>query len=185
MIGMGHLSNLIATHPRIVLYAMVDAAVLPDLLAPLYALGRNKFACLLPGHVDADIAYVAPYLVALTPGSTFVTWLDAQCHLPWGYVVRSDMSLGMLQRHLRRFAETRGPRGEVWWFRFWDPRVLRDMPSVLDAAQMEAFIKGMDSVYLIDSKRGVVTGTWMKNENRIVFSDEKPATEGVIAHARV
>lgn len=182
---MGQLNDLLGGQPYIKHYLVVDAAVLPELLDALYALGKGRFACLIPGEIEADLAYVAPYLAAAEHGSSFVAWLEERSHLPWGYVIRSNLALGALHRHLRRFAETRGPLGEQWWFRFWDPRVLRAMSSILTALQMEAFLRDIDCIYLADANRPMVSGHWVADASRLVFSDEQPITEGAVAHARL
>lgn len=180
---MGALAELLIARPRTKLHAVADAAVLAGLLEPVHALGRRRFACLLPGHVDADLAHVAPYLIALHPGSPIVDWLDARCQLPWGYVIESELSLNALQMHLRRFAETRGPCGEEWWFRFWDPRVLRCMPDILHAAQGQAFLHGIERIHMTDG--GAASLAWNAREGRMVFDDVNAATEGAMAHAGI
>jgi hypothetical protein len=148
---MGRLRDFLASHPRSTLYAVVDAASLPGLLAPMYTLGRGHFSCLLPGELTADVAHVAPYLVSLREGAPLIEWLESRLAQPWGYVIESDLKLLPLQLHLRRFSETRGPRGEVWLFRFWDPRVLRAMPWALSVEQGQAFMQNISCIYLLET----------------------------------
>jgi hypothetical protein len=181
---MGALAELLISRPRRTLHAAADAAVLAGLLEPMHALGRDRFACLLPGHVDADLAHVAPYLIALHPGSPIVDWIDARCELPWGYVIESELALNVLQRHLRRFAETRGPRGEEWWFRFWDPRVLRCLPDILHPAQAEGFMHGIERIHLVDGG-STASLAWNAREGRMAFESSHAAVEGAVAHAGI
>lgn len=181
---MGALAELLIARPRANLHAVTDAAVLNGLLEPMYALGRGRFACLLPGQVDADVAHVAPYLIALQPGSSIVDWIDARCGLPWGYVIESGLALAALQMHLRRFAETRGPRGEEWWFRFWDPRVLRALPAILHAGQAEAFMHGIGRIHMLDGD-GAATLAWDARTGCMAFAGDNAAVEGAVAHAGI
>ncbi|WP_334189553.1 DUF4123 domain-containing protein [Noviherbaspirillum sp.] len=182
---MAPLNDLIAELPRASLFAVVDAAVLDGLLETLHAMGTSSFRCLLPGHIEPDIAHVAPYLAPLQAGSPLVAWLDTRCHLPWGYVIESGLSLAALQLHLRRFSETRGPQGEEWWFRYWDPRVLRALVSILDPTQGAAFMNGIVRIHVPGQGRPVTSASWDTQRGRIALSTDTPVPEGVIAHARV
>lgn len=183
---MGQLRDLIVTHPRAKLYAIADAASLPGLLEPMYAQGRRYFACLLPGEISADVAHVAPYLISLQGAPALVDWLDARLALPWGYVAEANADLRALHLHLRRFSETRGPNGEEWLFRFWDPRVLRTMPDILTPPQMEEFMAGIARIYLPGTGAGrAARMDWDAEAKRLRFTDTLAAQEKGIAHAHV
>ncbi|HZW19953.1 DUF4123 domain-containing protein [Noviherbaspirillum sp.] len=183
---MGQLRDLIIAQPRANLYAVADAASLPGLLEPMYAPGRRSFACLLPGEISADVAHVAPYLIALHGAPALVDWLDARLALPWGYVVQADAGLLALQLHLRRFTETRGPNGEEWLFRFWDPRVLRTMPDILTPAQTAEFMAGIARIYLPGPGAGsALHADWDAGSQRLRFAGRAAASEQGVAHAYV
>lgn len=182
---MGTLQNFLATGPRAARHAVADAASLPGLLEPMYALGRGSFSCLLPGDVPADLAHVAPYLIALREDSPMTVWLESRLDRPWGYLVESDLPLPRLALHLRRFAETRGPHGEEWLFRFWDPRVLRAMAAILSAAQGQAFMEGIACLFLLDARGEPVSVRWDGSGGRLRFSDEVPQPEQGAVHAGI
>lgn len=182
---MARLHELLLERRHAALYAVADAAVLQGLLEPLYALGHRHFACLLPGALEPDVAHVAPYLIALAPDSPAIAWLEARLTLPWGYVVETTLPLRPLQLHLRRFSETRGPQGEDLLFRFWDPRILRVMPSILTPAQGEAFMQGITCLHLLRQEAAQpAILVWDKGECRLRFSDD-PVETGVIDHVGV
>jgi hypothetical protein len=69
---------------------------------------------------------VAPYLVALKNGDPFTQWILANgfgSH--WGIVLRSRHAMSRLARHFRQLLFVRDPEGELLYFRYYDPRVLR------------------------------------------------------------
>lgn len=183
---MGRLRDLLAAHPRSTLYAVVDAASLPGLLEPMYALGSRHFASLLPGELTPDVAHVAPYLVTLRDGASLIEWLDSRLELPWGYVIESDLKMLPLQLHLRRFSETRGPHGQAWLFRFWDPRVMRTMTSILSADQAQAFMQNLSCIYLLEAGADVPTSVrWNTRSGCFHFSDEVTPQEQGAVHAGI
>jgi hypothetical protein len=146
---MGPLRSLILARPRNSLYAVLDAAVLDGLLVSLNELDRRQSFCLLRGEIPPDVAHVAPYLCCLKEEAALVEWLEARLGLAWGYVLESGLSPHQLHLHLRRFTETRGPQGEAWLFRFWDPRVLRSMPDILKREQAQSFMQEITCLYLL------------------------------------
>ena len=146
-----------ATH-----YAVLDAAVLDGLLFQLHALGAKQYACLLAGEVEPDVAHVAPYLARLDATSPLLPWLEQRLDLPWGYLVESPLALDLLQRRLRCFSEVRNGDGEPLLFRFWDPRVLREMRSILTPAQSTEFTRGVLRLCIVDAHAGVTGISWQE-----------------------
>lgn len=182
---MGQLRDLLTSHPHTAFFAVADAAILDGLLEPMYALGRRRFACLLPGAVEADVAHVAPYLIALTQDAPLIEWLETRLALPWGYTIESALPLRRLHLHLRRFTETRGPRGEPLLFRFWDPRVLRSMAGILTREQLDTFMQGVSRIHLLHAGQAVSV-EWDAGSGLLRFSDEPRVTiQGVADHAGV
>jgi hypothetical protein len=184
---MGQLRTLMDEHPQARWHAVVDGAVLEGLLDPLYALGKRQFACLLAGRIEADVAHVAPYLVALGPDNPLAGWLEARLSLPWGYVIESPLPFPALHLHLRRFSSTRGPRGEDLVFRFWDPRVLRSMPAILTAAQAAAFMEGISRIHLLDTDR-TSSVEWDADAGKLLVlapDERQPVDRGAAHHAGV
>jgi hypothetical protein len=77
------------------------------------------------GEPEESMWAVAPYLVALdTAAVRWITTHVAQGDEGWGILIRADMSLGDLRKHLRRFLRVLAPGGEAMYFRFYDPRLL-------------------------------------------------------------
>lgn len=105
------------------LYAVLDAASIPDLLDKLYSIYPPS-ECLFQGDVDDSLAYVAPYLVELQADSPFVEWMFSHWGEHWGVFLTSSALLGPLAKHLRQFSTVHDERGRPLYFRFYDPRVL-------------------------------------------------------------
>lgn len=110
-------------------YAILDAAKvvgLPELLA---ASGLDHH-CLFKGEAFEELAEVAPWIVRIEDGNSFVrklfTHSDAGWHL-WdkepGIYLRSRGSLGEMWRHFRKFTKVKDEQGKWYYFRFWEKPV--------------------------------------------------------------
>ena len=148
------LETLITARPDANWYLVLDGGSLEGLAEPLAAAGSGMSGCLLPGRIDADVARVAPYVAQAVPASALVRWVAQHLALPWGYLVRSPLSLPVLRRHLRGHAQVRGPDGAPLWFRFWDPRVFDRMDGLVEPAQLAGFMRGIEAVYRVGAPAG-------------------------------
>lgn len=106
-------------------YALVDAAR-SELIYPKIMGAKVESVCLHRGKMAEELAWVAPYLVELQRKDSFTErLLDSG----WGksrYVfVRSSATLNELKRHFRTFLTVYDEEGKSYFFRFYDPRVLR------------------------------------------------------------
>ncbi len=120
-------------------FAVLDGASNEGLLDVLYGDNRPKFECLFTGELAADMAYVAPYLAELNEGSEFARWaVEGGWGKHWGIFVLSQAELPELWRHLRSLTKIFDPEGRPMYFRFYDPRVLRQFLPTCDAAQLKA-----------------------------------------------
>jgi hypothetical protein len=81
-----------------------------------------------PGYAE-QYAGIAPYLMQLDEG--LFDWIAGSLwNSPWGIFAYAQTSLPQLRLHFRRYLKVRHPDGKVYFFRFYDPRVL---PSFLDS----------------------------------------------------
>lgn len=118
------LAEQLVTIPDDQLYAVVDGASLGGLLGQLDA-HRPLHCCLYSGDLDPELAQTAPYLVQLTRDNLFTAWLiEAWGHHP-GIFIQAPVDFRSLRTHLRSLLMVRNPQGEVLYFRYYDPRVLR------------------------------------------------------------
>ena len=117
------------------LYALVDAAGNQDALDFMYEQETLNFQCLFPGDVEPEVFEVAPFLVDLENQAEVVDWLVEGWGSSWVSFLHSTASLDELQIHLRQFTEVRTPEGDVVWFRFYDPNVMRTALPILTSEQ--------------------------------------------------
>jgi hypothetical protein len=95
-----------------------------------------EIQCLFKGEAAETYEEVAPYLVDMTLPEG--AWDDAdlvpEFHKDFfknhwdgneGIFVRSTASLGELKQHFRKFTQIQDEAGKWYWFRFWDPSILK------------------------------------------------------------
>lgn len=96
--------------------------------------------CLLRGRLAPELAAVAPYLVSLGPRSTVTRAMVAKgWGQSWGIFLRSPAILQDLVRHFRRFLRVHDEAGREFFFRFYDPRVLRVYLPTCTSEELRAF----------------------------------------------
>lgn len=124
------------------IYAILDGASIPELQHRLYEMQPPQ-VCLYRGELDADLAEVAPYLVQLSCGTRFTSWLLGECWgRHWGVFVNSPFSLVEMRKHFRRFLTVHDEAGNPMIFRFYDPRVLAKFLPTCEAEELtEVFAK--------------------------------------------
>jgi hypothetical protein len=129
-------------------YAVLDGAQNPQLLDALEGPDAPPFRCLLAGDLAPDMAEVAPYLVQLAPGSPFTEALLARDWSPhWGILLVAPDELGPVWRHLRQHVQVYGPDLSPLYFRFYDPRVLRNFLPTCSAGQLAEFFGPISRFY--------------------------------------
>ncbi len=121
-------------------WVVLDGAGVPGLLPRLAGLPARRRACLFQGELDREVAELAPYLVEIPCQQDWLDWLSQGWGSHWGvYLLAPDsIDLSALRRHLRKLGMAYGPSREPLWFRWYDPRVLRQVAPGFDAAQLQA-----------------------------------------------
>lgn len=106
-------------------YLLLDSARDKRVL-PLVRRNWVDHRCLFRGRLAPELAAAAPYLVSLGRRSTVTR---AVVGTGWGrslgVFLRSQAILQDLVRHFRQFLQVRDESGREFFFRFYDPRVLR------------------------------------------------------------
>jgi hypothetical protein len=121
-------------------YAILDGGSIPDLLDKLYGAQRPEFECLYTGEIKPDLAEVAPYLVRLEPKSEFTEWVIGQgWGKHWGVFVVAPVDFLAMRHHLRRFLMVHGSDGKSFYFRYYDPRVLRTYLPSCNSGELTEF----------------------------------------------
>src|SRR5512140_1631426 len=109
------------------LYAVLDAA--RDLAALNWSKeSGEEYQSLYDGKSAQDLEMFAPYLVRFSKPSPLLRKLVAKSWgKSWGVYLTSTASFPDLRKHFRQFlmAEIEGEGDKKFYFRFYDPRVLR------------------------------------------------------------
>jgi hypothetical protein len=133
--------------PRQPLYAVVDTARSLNLLWQVTGLGDESVSLL--DSAGGALETVAPYLVRLPANSKTLQSLVCDA---WGesctVYLQSTAPLPELRAHLRRFLMVRSEEGQSYYFRYYDPRVLRAFLPTCRDAQAAVFFGPIDAFYM-------------------------------------
>jgi hypothetical protein len=131
------LGETLFADPEDKVYAVLDAAASDTMLADLYKL-KPKFECLYRGDLTPDMAWVAPYLVRLEPGSALTRLVfESGWGKNWGIFATTLAEFDDVRRHFRRFLMVHTSEGKPLHFRYYDPRVMREFFPIADAEQIQ------------------------------------------------
>jgi hypothetical protein len=144
------------------LFAVLDAAR-SDRIVTVLQESVEEYKSLYEGVEGEALAHVAPYLVSLPPASRLLARLcEEGWERRWGSFLASRRSFKDVRRHLRRFlmiadADTR----ERFYFRFYDPGVLRSFIPTATTRQREEFF-------------GPIAAFWAEGEHGELLRFEAP-----------
>ncbi len=123
--------------------------------------GEQHYLCLYKGMAEERLNQVAPYLVMSQPPA-FVDWLFArgwgQC---WGVFVLSKEPPTVIYQHFRRFLLVKTQSGQQLYFRFYDPRVLRQFLPTCTVAQLTDFFGPIRYFLLEDEDPAYSVSYWL------------------------
>ena len=136
------------------LYAILDAARAMEIA---YRLQNSlvEHESLYRGRKEETLWHVAPYLVRCEREDEFFQWVVTEgWGDSWGIFLTSSANLEELRKHFRQFLmvtlEDGGEEKEVY-FRFYDPRVLRNfLPTCTPDEATEFF--GPSRRYLVEAE---------------------------------
>jgi hypothetical protein len=129
------------------LYAVLDGASIPNLLALLSEQGASN-VCLLPGELDPELAQAAPYLVQCRPQAPLTERFITQgLGNHWGILAESDADLRTLRMHFRKLLSVWDPDGKPLFFRYYDPRVLRVFLPTCTVGELQTFFGPVTAYY--------------------------------------
>ena len=140
-------ATILREHPH-PLFAVLDAAREPAILDLLKSSPMIRCQSLFAGEKGASLAAVAPYLVEVERRGRWLEDLtDAAWSRSWGVFLSSALDFDGLRRHLRRFLLAKGPGNKQYYFRYYDPRVLRSFLPACNAEELKAFFGPVQSYF--------------------------------------
>lgn len=135
--SLGDLKNITASGH---LYVVVDACSVPLAPAKVVERGSQQAVSLYSGSAEEEFWEVAPYLMRVD--ELVLSWiLETSSKVEgWGIFIASRADMETLRRHLRHFLKVQAPDGDIWMFRFYDPRVMRPFLTTSDAGELRSFL---------------------------------------------
>jgi len=129
---LNHFWSYTAEQSDLKFYAILDGARSEKIYPAVKEYSVNH-KCLFVSHkllyggkLPHVLAMAAPYLVELRPGDLFTEWVVSRgWGNSWGIFLASTATFSILARHFRRFIMVKTEDGEKFYFRYYDPRVLR------------------------------------------------------------
>src|SRR6185312_16115942 len=107
------------------LYAVLDAAQDKDLVAEAKRRFGAEVRTLFRGQAAEDLKEVAPYAFPVDPASDFLDLWAEKWGKNVGILLTSAADPARLHRHLRDIFRAKDEAGQEYYFRYYDPRVLR------------------------------------------------------------
>lgn len=145
------------------LHIVLDAARMGPALATAQEL-TDKYSSLYKGRSEEHLAAVAPYLFSATDQPTFTNWLVEQgWGQSWGVYLESAALPTEVYRHLRKFLLVRTETGQELYFRFYDPRVLRQFLPTCNTQQLADFFGPVRYFLLEDEDPVFALYYWLEN----------------------
>jgi hypothetical protein len=112
----------------------------------------TEVLCLYIGDKAVELATVAPYLINLKREDSFTQWLlMSGWGKSWGIFLQSSAPFKELHRHFRKFLMVHDEEGTPFYFRFYDPRVLRIYLPTCNEKELEA-VFGPVSCYYVENR---------------------------------
>lgn len=145
------------------LYAVLDTARDERILQLLHE-GVDTHQSLYDGVKGDALADVAPYLVAFRRDSGLLGRVVAEgWGRSWGTFVVSAKSFKLVRRHFRRLLMVQDDAsGARMYFRFYDPRVLREFMPIATPRQKDEIFEDLTEL-LVEGEQGEVV-RWMARE---------------------
>jgi hypothetical protein len=132
------------------LFVLLDAARDRRVLQLLRS-SEAEYQSLYEGEKGKELEEYAPYLVSLPPQSDFLgTLINEGWGKSWGLFLTSDRPFAKVRRYLRQFLLVKDEDGRELYFRFYDPRVMRQFLPTCEMAEA-ARLFGPISRYLVEA----------------------------------
>ena len=130
------------------LYMLIDAARSTEIY-PIISSAYNEYQCLFQGETAESLKDLAPYIMRLTHDSHFTDrMLSRSWGHSWGVFFTSSQDIEQLTKHFRKFTIVKSSKYKSLYFRFYDPRILRNFLPSCNAAELEQFFGPIDYFYV-------------------------------------
>jgi hypothetical protein len=133
------------------LFAVLDTARNAGIPRMLRESGE-RYSSLLNGRRADHLGSAAPYLVAIERRAETLPRILRGWGRSWGVFVVSEAPIDELRRHFRRMWLVRA-EGRTLYFRYYDPRVLRQCVRACSSGQAASLLGPVES-YVLEGEHG-------------------------------
>ena len=128
------------------LYAVVDAARSPagPYQAELAELAQES---LFAGDMGERLKGVAPYVIEFPLEGPFLHWWFGEWGESAGILVEAPIPIAALRKHFRTLLMVKDDSRKRYYFRFYDPRVLRAFLPACTPAELEHFFGPITAIH--------------------------------------
>ena len=133
------------------LFGIVDGAQDLELAYEAKCLYGQEIRTLFAGDMAASAADVAPYLVPIDPDSGYLENWTQRWGKNAGILLTSSAEPAKLHAHLREIFVVRDEQGQQFFFRYYDPRVMRVFVPTCKRGELPLFF-GPVSSYLVENQ---------------------------------
>lgn len=156
-------------------YFILDAARTGSQLEMAREMNKNHLS-LYSDKNERYLAQVAPYIFTVPVDPGFSSWVrEHGWRRAWGIFVSADISLENLYFHFRKFVRVQTQDGEEFYFRFYDPRVLKMFLPTCDKKQVIEFFGPVKSFTVEGDTKNEAVRFW--HENGLLKQQELTADE--------
>jgi hypothetical protein len=141
------------------LYGIVDGAQDLSLAYEAKLQYRQQITSLFEGEMAEGAANVAPYLVPIDPSSAYLENWAARWGRNAGILLTTTADLEPLRPHLRKVFIAQDEQGQEFFFRFYDPRVLRAYLPTCTHDELTMFW-GPIHCFLVEDSKGAGLLRW-------------------------
>lgn len=139
---------------REALYALVDASHDPFIIPPTIEALTPDAECLFRGKAKEDLGDQTAWIARIDGRGPLLDWLIDEVHgRSMVSFVTSELTVSRLAVHLRKFTKSRDAKGTEHFFRFYNPKVMRQYLPVFDAVQLATFFRSISSCIVEDTRQ--------------------------------
>ena len=150
------------------LYAIIDGSQAIELAYIARMMGHEAYT-LFSGDMAAAVAHAGPCLVILDrPLPYLENWVESMGKNA-GVLLQSSATLEALCVHLREIFVVKDEEGQDYFFRYYDPRVIRTfLPTCTDQELMEFF--GNVTRWICEDETSEAYVSWTRKDSGLVSS---------------
>jgi hypothetical protein len=144
-------------------YCLIDAARAGKAMKEVFSYDI-RVKSLYEGRREEIFADVAPYLTEMVHGSSYNKWLiDNGWGKSWGVLIISSLDFDALLSFFKNFIHVEDTFGKTYFFRFYDPRVLRKFLPSCDDSQLKSMFEGVEHYIVEDENPEKAIDFYLKN----------------------